>query len=105
MSIERKYREEIVRYGRMLHTRGFVAAMDGNLSVRLDSERLLVTPTGLSKGSMRPADMVGVLLPAVLRIMDEQVGSRGCRISGRPFGTQRKALHAQRASIHMVITE
>ena len=36
MSAERKHREEIVRYGRMLHERGFVAAMDGNLSVRLD---------------------------------------------------------------------
>jgi len=62
MLSERKHREEIVRYGRMLHGRGFVAAMDGNLSVRLDSRRLLVTPTGLSKGAMRPADMVIVNL-------------------------------------------
>ncbi len=60
MLSERKHREEIVRYGRMLHSRGFVAAMDGNLSVRLDSKRLLVTPTGLSKGAMRPADLVVV---------------------------------------------
>src|SRR6201988_4195685 len=58
MLSERKHREEIVRYGRMLHGRGFVAAMDGNLSVRLDSKRLLVTPTGLSKGPMRPPDLV-----------------------------------------------
>jgi len=60
MLSERKHREEIVRYGRMLHGRGFVAAMDGNLSVRLDSTRLLVTPTGVSKGAMRPADLVVV---------------------------------------------
>ena len=58
MPTERKHREEIVRYGRMLHERGFVAAMDGNLSVRLKQDRILVTPTGLSKGSMRPADLV-----------------------------------------------
>lgn len=57
---ERKYREEIVRYGRMLHERGFVAAMDGNLSVRLKDDRILVTPTCLSKGSMQRADMVVV---------------------------------------------
>ena len=50
MPTERKYREEIVRYGRMLHERGFVAAMDGNLSVRLKGNRILVTPTCLSKG-------------------------------------------------------
>ena len=48
MPTERKHREEIVRYGRMLHERGFVAAMDGNLSVRLESDRILVTPTCLS---------------------------------------------------------
>lgn len=58
MPTERKHREEIVRYGRMLHERGFVAAMDGNLSVRLKGERILVTPTCLSKGAMRPADLV-----------------------------------------------
>lgn len=58
MPTERKHREEIVRYGRMLHERGFVAAMDGNLSVRLKSERILVTPTCLSKGAMRPTDLV-----------------------------------------------
>src|SRR5215467_3969724 len=57
---ERKYREEIVHYGRMLHERCFVAAMDGNLSVRLKNDRILVTPTGVSKGAMKPADMVVV---------------------------------------------
>jgi len=57
---ERKFREEIVRYGRMLHERGFVAAMDGNLSVRLKHDRILVTPTCVSKGAMRPGDMVVV---------------------------------------------
>jgi L-fuculose-phosphate aldolase len=55
---ERKSREEIVHYGRMLHERGFVAAMDGNLSVRLEGDRILVTPTCVSKGAMRPRDMV-----------------------------------------------
>ena len=58
MPTERKHREEIVRYGRMLHERGFVAAMDGNLSVRLKGDRILVTPTCLSKGAMRPTDLV-----------------------------------------------
>lgn len=60
MPAERKFREEIVRYGRMLHDRCFVAAMDGNLSVRLKHNRILVTPTGVSKGAMRPTDLVVV---------------------------------------------
>jgi L-fuculose-phosphate aldolase len=58
MSRTRKHREEIVRYGHMLHQRGFVAAMDGNLSVRLGDDQILVTPTCVSKGAMRPADLV-----------------------------------------------
>ncbi|PYX93439.1 MAG: class II aldolase family protein [Acidobacteria bacterium] len=58
MSSERQYRKQIVHYGHMLHERGLVAATDGNLSVRLDSGRILVTPTAMSKGMMRPSDMV-----------------------------------------------
>ena len=65
MPTERKYREEIVRFGRMLHERCFVAAMDGNLSIRLKNDRILVTPTGLSKGAMKPADMVVVDLEGI----------------------------------------
>jgi L-fuculose-phosphate aldolase len=58
MPSERKYRHEIVRLGGMLHRCGFVAGMDGNLSVRLDRNRILVTPTAMSKGMMRPSDLV-----------------------------------------------
>jgi L-fuculose-phosphate aldolase len=60
MSSERQHRLAIVQYGRQLHDNGLVAATDGNLSVRLDDRRLLVTPTCMSKGMMRPSDMVVV---------------------------------------------
>src|ERR1017187_5819552 len=58
MSKDRQHRLEIVQYGRMLHANGFVAATDGNLSVRLDERRLLVTPTWISKVRMRATDLV-----------------------------------------------
>ena len=51
-------RHDLVEFGRMLHTQGFVAATDGNLSVRLDARRVMVTPTGFSKGMLLPEDMV-----------------------------------------------
>ncbi|HXY51271.1 MAG TPA: class II aldolase/adducin family protein [Terriglobales bacterium] len=60
MASQRQYREQIVRYGRMLHANGMVAATDGNLSVRLGPERILVTPTCMSKGAMRASDLVVV---------------------------------------------
>jgi L-fuculose-phosphate aldolase len=55
---ERALREEIVRVGQVMHTRGFVTATDGNISVRLDKDHFLVTPSGLSKGYMTPDQMV-----------------------------------------------
>lgn len=80
MLTERKHREEIVQYGRMLHERCFVAAMDGNLSVRLDENRILVTPTCLSKGAMRPGDLV-------------VVNSTGQHVSGRRNVTSEIGMH------------
>jgi L-fuculose-phosphate aldolase len=80
MSSERKHREEIVRYGRTLHERGLVAAMDGNLSVRLEGNRILVTPTCVSKGNMRAADMV-------------VVDMEGQRVSGRRHVTSEIGMH------------
>jgi len=51
-------RAEIVKIGKMLHQRGFIAACDGNLSVRLNRREVLVTPTAMSKGGMKTADLV-----------------------------------------------
>jgi len=58
MASERQHRLAIVEFGRFLHASGYVAATDGNLSVRLDEDRLLVTPTYMSKGRMKPSDLV-----------------------------------------------
>ena len=57
-SSHRQHRQAIVEFGRCLHENGLVAATDGNLSVRLDAKRLLVTPTCISKGRMLASDMV-----------------------------------------------
>jgi L-fuculose-phosphate aldolase len=54
----RHHRLAIVEFGRMLHAAGLVSATDGNLSVRLDESRLLLTPTYMSKGRMKPSDLV-----------------------------------------------
>lgn len=58
MASERQYRAEIIRLGKLMHGCGFVAGMDGNLSARLDGNRILVTPTAMSKGAMRTTDLV-----------------------------------------------
>jgi L-fuculose-phosphate aldolase len=45
---------------RQLAAQGLIAGQDGNLSVRLSPTRLLVTPSGLIKALLEPADMVEV---------------------------------------------
>lgn len=51
-------RHDIVEVGRRLWTRGFVASNDGNISVRIGPDRLLMTPASVSKGFMTPEMMV-----------------------------------------------
>ncbi len=55
---ERALREEFVRIGGLMHSRGYVTATDGNISARLGPDRFLATPSGLSKGFMTPDQMV-----------------------------------------------
>jgi len=52
--------DALIRAGRRLGARGLIAAGEGNLSVRLDRDRLLVTPTGQRKDELDAADLVVV---------------------------------------------
>ncbi len=52
----------IIRAGRRLGARGLISAGEGNLSVRLDADRLLTTPTALRKDELTPDDLVVVWL-------------------------------------------
>jgi L-fuculose-phosphate aldolase len=54
--------DEIVRAGRRLGARGLISAGEGNLSVRLDADRLLMTPAGARKDELEPDDLVVVWL-------------------------------------------
>ncbi len=49
---ESEARELIVEVGRLMYERSYVVASDGNVSIRLDDNRILATPTMTSKGRM-----------------------------------------------------
>jgi L-fuculose-phosphate aldolase len=55
---EREHRQDIVDVGKLVHEKGWVAANDGNISIRLDEDRILCTCTGISKGMMTPDDLI-----------------------------------------------
>jgi L-fuculose-phosphate aldolase len=57
---EFKLREQICEIGRRLYAKGFAAANDGNITVRLGDNEFLCTPTMVSKGFLKPEDICKV---------------------------------------------
>lgn len=91
---EDEHRREMCEVGRWIHQREYIAATDGNLSVRLDSQRILTTPTGMSKGMMEPDDLV---------VVDYQ----GKKLDGRRDASSEVAMHLliyrRRPDVHAVV--
>jgi L-fuculose-phosphate aldolase len=94
LKTEEEHRRDICLVGRWIHERGFVAATDGNISVRLDPQRVLTSPTGISKGMMLPDDLV-------VTDMD------GRKLSGRRNPSSELAMHLliyrRRPDVHAVV--
>ena len=55
---EEEARQAIVQTGKRMYDHGYVVTNDGNISVRISSTEIIVTPTGVSKGFMTPEMMV-----------------------------------------------
>ena len=73
---ERQIREQIVEVARRCYDRGLIVAGDGNISVRVGPNRLIATPSGVSKGWMTPEMMCVVDLAGnPLESSDYQVSS------------------------------
>ena len=73
-------RRAIVEVGKLVFQKGWVAANDGNITIRLDDERILATPTGVSKGMMSVDDLI---------VVDYE----GNKIEGRLERTSEIAMH------------
>jgi len=55
---ESDLRRDLVRFSKWLYRLGYMPGTSGNLSVRLDQHRLLVTPTGVSKALLKATDIL-----------------------------------------------
>jgi len=91
---EDEHRRDLCTVGRWIHSRAFVASTDGNISVRLDSRRVLTSPTAMSKGMMAPDDLVITDL-------------RGRKLAGRREASSELAMHLliynRRPDVHAVV--
>ena len=91
---EVEHRRDVCAVGRWVHQHGYVAATDGNVSVRLDQRRVLATPTLMSKGMMAPDDLV-------------VVDTKGGHVQGRRKASSEVAMHLliykRRPDVHAVV--
>lgn len=58
MDKEVEKRKELIEYCRLIYDRGFLPGIDGNVSVRVDEDTVLVTPTGISKRTVTENELV-----------------------------------------------
>ena len=70
-STETRLRRDLVEVCRRLHERRLIGAGEGNVSCRLGPDRLLVTPSGASKGHLRPAEL------AIVDLQGRKIRGRG----------------------------
>jgi L-fuculose-phosphate aldolase len=57
-STESEMRSAIVECGRICYERHLISSSDGNISVRMEDGRILLTPSGVSKGRLRESDLL-----------------------------------------------
>src|SRR3972149_8017405 len=69
-------KEDMCEVGRRLYQHGYIAAMEGNVSIRISEEEVLSTPAGVCKGYLTPemivsCDFSGKRLDGRLRVSTE----------------------------------
>jgi L-fuculose-phosphate aldolase len=77
---EQEHREDLIRVCRLIYDKGWVAMNDGNVSIRLNGDRILCTPTAVSKGMVTEKDLI---------ICDAE----GRKMAGQREGTTEIAMH------------
>src|SRR3954464_5254950 len=76
---EWKLREQMCEIGRRIYNKGFAAANDGNISYRLGEDRVLCSPTRVSKGFMKPDDL------CIIDLEGKQISGKRKRSSEIPL--------------------
>ena len=59
---EHELRALICRIGHLMYQKGYIDGSSGNISARLDTNCILMTPSGLAKGFMQPEQLIIVNL-------------------------------------------
>ena len=88
---EKDARNLICEFGRRLYEKDMVAANDGNITVKIADDRILATPTGVSKGFMTPEMMSVVSLSGEVleigKLTEDSSGVMHLASGGKDDGT------------------
>jgi L-fuculose-phosphate aldolase len=84
---------EICETGRLLHERGFIAATEGNLSMRVGPDRVLCTPSMAEKGCLKPYDL------CLVELQGRQIGGTRARTSELPMHLELYRRNPQTAAV------
>lgn len=52
------WRREICEIGRRAYEKGYLAGYEGNISIRIAPDQILITPSGLHKGFLKPHHLI-----------------------------------------------
>lgn len=93
---ESNLRQEIVRVMKICTQKRLIESNDGNISCRLDDNRLIITPSGIYKADLQPDDLI---------VMDMEGAVLQCEPGLRPTSETLLHLEAyhQRADISAVL--
>jgi L-fuculose-phosphate aldolase len=58
MRTEYNLRKDLVEICRRMYQKGFIAATDGNVSIKVNENRLIFTPSGMCKGFLEADDLI-----------------------------------------------
>lgn len=86
--------KEIIEISHRMYEKGLVVATDGNISCRLDSQRIVITPSGKSKISLQAQDLV------IMNLKGEKLSG-----TGMPSGEYRMHLmvYKERPDVNAVV--
>lgn len=97
---EGELRDLICRVGRLMYQKGYIDGTAGNISARLDAQRILLTPSGLATGFMEAQQLIVVNL-AGERVDDPTPANAGLRPTSESL--MHLECYRQRADVRGVV--
>ena len=58
MKEETQKQRDMIKWGKVAYEKGFLSGASGNLSIRLNSSQILITPSGISKGRLLQKELI-----------------------------------------------